>query len=107
MNVTDKICLMVTERELLDMLQEECAELIQAASKCKRVMDRDASVDPRKARQLLVEELGDVQNMTLLVASGVLTIEEANAMYDGRKAKMQRYYKRLKERECNGKRLDD
>lgn len=99
MNLIDKICIRVDDAEILDMLQEECAELIQAVSKCKRVMRGDKSVDPRKARESLVEEIGDVQNMTVLAMRKVLTLEESSAAYTGRKAKIKRYYKRIQERD--------
>lgn len=107
MNTLDKICRMASEKEILDMLQEECAELIQAASKTKRVMNGDRSVDPRKARLNLIEELGDVQNMLTLTAKKLLTVEENWDVCVGEFAKLERYCERLKERERHDAKLDD
>lgn len=99
MNIIDKICRMIEGREALDMLQEECAELIKAASKTIRVMNCDSSVDPRKVRENLIEELGDVQNMITIVMHRLLCPEEQWAVCSGESEKIQRYYDRLKARE--------
>lgn len=99
MNSISEICRMVSDRKVLDMLQEECAELIQAASKCKRAMDGELSVDPRKARESLVEELADVENMVTLAMYKLLSPEEKAAVCCTEAAKMERYYKRLREME--------
>ena len=97
MSIIDKICRMTDEFDILDMLQEECAEPIQAASKCKRVMKGDSSVDPRQARKSLIEEIGDVRNMLTLTMQKMLDADEINEMHLGKRKKMQRYYKRLKD----------
>ena len=48
----------------LDMLQEECAELILAASKVKRYLDDYKMGEERtKATSNFFEEIGDVENM--------------------------------------------
>ena len=107
MNTVNKICSIIDEREALDMLQEECAELIKAASKIKRVMNGDCSVDSRKARLNLIEELGDVNNMIMLTQAVVLEREEIMEVCTGGAAKLQRYYDRLKEREQHGTKMDD
>ena len=51
--------------EILDILQEECAEVIQAISKCRRFgMENTYSKGTGTQREHLVQELGDV---TLLI----------------------------------------
>jgi NTP pyrophosphatase (non-canonical NTP hydrolase) len=51
--------------EILDILQEECAEVIQAISKCRRFgIDEQNLKTGRTQREELVQELGDV---TLLI----------------------------------------
>lgn len=98
MNKIDKICRMIDAREALDMLQEECAELIKAASKTKRVLNSDPSVNPRKVRENLIEEIGDVENMLTIVMHKLLNPEEQWAVCSGEADKIQRYYDRLVER---------
>ena len=60
--------------EILAILQEECAEVIQAVSKCNRFgIDENKPKNPKTNRQHLEEELGDVLAMIhLLVESGVV-----------------------------------
>jgi NTP pyrophosphatase (non-canonical NTP hydrolase) len=51
--------------EILDILQEECAEVIQAISKCRRFgIENTYSNGTGTQREHLVQELGDV---TLLI----------------------------------------
>lgn len=48
----------------IDQTQEECAELIQALSKYKRTVvkkDKTCSVDELKARNMVKEEIADVE----------------------------------------------
>lgn len=48
----------------IDQTQEECAELIQALSKYKRTVvqkDKTYSVDELKARNMVTEEIADVE----------------------------------------------
>ena len=48
----------------IDQTQEECAELIQALSKYKRTVvkkDKTCSVDELKARNMVIEEIADVE----------------------------------------------
>lgn len=51
-------------KEILDILQEECAEVIQAISKCRRFGMEESYKDGGTQREHLIQELGDV---TLLV----------------------------------------
>ena len=50
--------------EILDILQEECAEVTQAISKCRRFGIDNSYKDGGTQREHLVQELGDV---TLLI----------------------------------------
>ena len=50
--------------EILDILQEECAEVIQAISKCRRFGMENEYKEGGTQREHLVQELGDV---TLLI----------------------------------------
>jgi len=51
--------------EILDILQEECAEVIQAISKCRRFgIEGENLKSGRTQREELIQELGDV---TLLI----------------------------------------
>lgn len=52
------------EKEVMDILQEECAEVIQAVSKISRFgIDNFKPGKPKTNRQHLEEELGDVMAM--------------------------------------------
>ena len=49
------------ENEILNILQEECAEVIQMVSKCRRFgMDQTHLKDGGTNRERLTEEIGDV-----------------------------------------------
>lgn len=76
MAVYESICRKINDRDALDQLQEECAELIQAASKCIRVIKGDKNVDPRKARESFIEELADVFATGTVVGSKLLDEDE-------------------------------
>jgi NTP pyrophosphatase (non-canonical NTP hydrolase) len=63
-------------KEILDILKEECGELVVAASKCTR-WGLDSTWQDRSNQQNLTQEAGDVICMIgLLVSSGVLNKEE-------------------------------
>jgi len=56
--------------QILDLLQEECAEVVQAVSKCRRF-----GLDNKRAD--LIQELGDVTLLIeLLKAHGLYTDQE-------------------------------
>jgi NTP pyrophosphatase (non-canonical NTP hydrolase) len=51
-------------KEVMDILQEECAEVIQAVSKISRFgLDNNKPGVPKTNREHLEEELGDMQAM--------------------------------------------
>jgi len=61
---------MTKVNEILDLLQEECAEVIQSISKCRRFGLEDKKQD-------LIQELGDVTLLIeLLKAHGLYTEQE-------------------------------
>ncbi len=52
------------QQDILDILQEECAELIQMVSKCRRFgIDEQHLKAAKPNRQRLTEEIGDVTAM--------------------------------------------
>ena len=64
-------------QEILDILQEECGELIVSASKVRRFGLDNSYKDGGSQRQHLTQEAGDVMLMiNLLVDHGVFTKEE-------------------------------
>jgi NTP pyrophosphatase (non-canonical NTP hydrolase) len=70
------------EREVMNILSEECAEVIQAISKCHRFgMDNVKPGKPKTNREHLEEELGDLLAMVdILLDMGVVeagTLESA------------------------------
>jgi hypothetical protein len=64
--------------EIMDILQEECAEVIQMVSKCRRFGIDTVHIKAGKAnRQCLTEEMGDMLAMIdLMVEHGVVTATE-------------------------------
>jgi hypothetical protein len=66
------------QREVMNILSEECAEVIQAISKCHRFgIDNYKPGKPKTNREHLEEELGDLIAMiTLLEMNGI--IDQAN-----------------------------
>ena len=59
------------EEAQLDMLVEECAELIQAVNKYKRAKAKGGSVNIENAKIHLAEEITDVRNMLYQVDEGL------------------------------------
>ena len=66
--------------EILDILQEECAEVIVAVSKIRRFGIDNTYKEGGTQREHLVQELGDVTLLVeLLKAHGVYTDQELHA----------------------------
>lgn len=64
-------------QEILDILQEECGELIVSASKVRRFGLDNSYKDGGTQRDHLTQEAGDVMLMiSLLVDRGIFTSEE-------------------------------
>jgi NTP pyrophosphatase (non-canonical NTP hydrolase) len=71
-----KICSSKVE-EILDILQEECGEVIVAVSKIRRFGIDNSYKDGGTQREHLIQELGDVTLLVeLLKAHGVFTEAE-------------------------------
>jgi NTP pyrophosphatase (non-canonical NTP hydrolase) len=69
--MTDKV------QEILDILQEECGELVVSASKVRRFGIDNSYKDGGTQREHLTQEAGDVMLMIqLLVEHGVFTEQE-------------------------------
>lgn len=62
------------EHEIMNILSEECAEVIQAISKCHRFgMDNVKPGKPKTNREHLEEEIGDLLAMVdILVEKGII-----------------------------------
>ena len=67
-----------TQKEILDITQEECGEVVVAISKISRFgADNAKPGKPRTNRQHLAEELGDLQAMIdLCVSKGIVDEQE-------------------------------
>ena len=66
--------------EILDILQEECGEVIVAISKCRRFGIDNSYKDGGTQREHLVQELGDVTLLIeLLKSHNVFTEQELHA----------------------------
>jgi len=66
--------------EILDILQEECAEVIQAISKVRRFGMENTYKDGGTQREHLIQELGDVTLLIeLLHAHQLFTDKELHA----------------------------
>ena len=79
-------------KEVMDILQEECAEVIQAVSKISRFgIDNFKPGKAKTNRELLEEELGDMIAMIcILEKMGVI---DQNALEIATKAKIQKLKK--------------
>jgi NTP pyrophosphatase (non-canonical NTP hydrolase) len=65
------------EHEVMNILSEECAEVIQAISKCHRFgMDNVKPGKPKTNREHLEEEIGDLLAMVdIMLEKGMITQE--------------------------------
>lgn len=77
-------------QETLDILQEECAEVIQNVSKCRRFgLDNVYLKDQGTQRDNLAKEVGDVLAMVdILLDQGVFTLEELGLAKQAKKEKL-------------------
>ena len=81
--------------EILDILQEECAEVIQAISKCRRFgMENEYIKGTGTQREHLVQELGDVKLLIeLLHAHQLFTEKEIKAAEKSKATKLTQWSK--------------
>lgn len=81
------------EKEILDITQEECAEVIVAISKISRFgLDNFKPGKPLTNRQHLAEELGDLQAMIdLCIVNGVVSKDEVDTAAENKIAKLKKW----------------
>jgi NTP pyrophosphatase (non-canonical NTP hydrolase) len=81
-------------QEILDILQEECAEVIQEVSKCRRFGIDSRHPDGRLHRDHLEQEIGDVMFMIeLLHEDGVVSEEGLQRAWLRKEEKLRKYSK--------------
>ena len=80
-------------KEVMDILQEECAEVIQAVSKCSRFgMDNCKPGKPLTNREHLEEELGDVLAMVdIMLEQGIVNIAKLEEAKLNKKYKLKKW----------------
>jgi NTP pyrophosphatase (non-canonical NTP hydrolase) len=81
------------EKEILDITQEECAEVIVAISKISRFgLDHAKPGKPLTNRQHLAEELGDLQAMiNLCIDHKLVNAEEVMTATDNKIEKLKQW----------------
>ena len=87
------------ENEIMNILQEECAEVIQAVSKCRRFGIDEIHLKLGKSnRENLTEEVGDLLCMVdLLVKFGVLNDNEVDIARAAKEDKLRKWSNIFKE----------
>ena len=80
-------------QEILDILQEECAEVIQNISKCRRFgLDNEYLKGSGTQREQLTKEIGDVLAMVdILIDQGVLSTDALEAAKQSKKLKLKQW----------------
>jgi len=83
----------IKTKEILNILQEECAEVIQAVSKCDRFgIDNFKPGKPKTNREHLAEELGDLQAMIdLCIKFDLVGSEQISIAADNKIAKLKKW----------------
>ena len=81
------------EKEVLDILQEECAEVVVAVSKISRFgLDNFKPGKPKTNREHLAEELGDLQAMIdLCIEFGIVGSEQVSVHADNKIMKLKQW----------------
>jgi len=76
-------------QQLMAITAEECGELTQVCMKIMRKYDSLEGIEGDKYRELLIEELGDVQCMIeLMIKNKVVTWDEVQARVKTKKEKL-------------------
>ena len=83
------------EKEVMDILQEECAEVIQAVSKISRFgIDNFKPGKPKTNRDHLEEELGDMLAMIdIMLELGVISIDNLEVAEKAKIVKLKQWSK--------------
>lgn len=81
------------EKEILDITQEECAEVVVAISKISRFgLDNFKPGKPKTNREHLAEELGDLQAMIdLCIKFNLVGSEQVSIAADNKIAKLKKW----------------
>jgi NTP pyrophosphatase (non-canonical NTP hydrolase) len=81
------------EREILSITQEECAEVIQAISKCFRFgLDQVKPGKPKTNREHLEEEIGDLLAMVeILVDKNMVSGESIEKAMEAKIEKLEKW----------------
>lgn len=84
---------MKKQEEIMLILQEECAEVTQAISKCLRFgVDNFKPGKPKTNREHLAEELGDLQAMIdLCIKFDIVGSEQVSIAADNKIAKLKQW----------------
>jgi len=86
------------EQEILDILQEECAEVIQSVSKIRRFGIDNSHKSGKTQRETLVQEVGDVLCMIeLLTERGVIDSPSVQASIRAKREKLKQWSNIFKE----------
>ena len=82
-----------TDDEIMYILQEECAEVTQAISKCLRFgIDNYKPGKPKTNREHLAEELGDLQAMIdLCIKFNIVSSEHVSVAANNKIAKLKKW----------------
>ncbi len=87
------------ENEIIDILQEECAEVIQMVSKCRRFgIDNTHTKSGESNRARLTEEMGDMLCMLKLAQDfGIVDVNEVLAASVAKEEKLRKWSNIFKE----------
>lgn len=87
------------QQEILDILQEECAEVIQLISKCRRFGLNNTHLKSGKLnKECLTEEVGDLMCMIeLAVSTNIITAESIKAAQNNKLEKLKTWSNIFKE----------
>ena len=80
------------EQEIMDILQEECSEVIQCVSKVRRFGIDNSHKSGKTQRETLVQEIGDVLCMVeLLTERGVIDAPSVQAAIRAKREKLKQW----------------
>jgi NTP pyrophosphatase (non-canonical NTP hydrolase) len=85
----------MNQNEILDILQEECGEVVQMISKCRRFgLDNPYGDNKETNRNRLTEEIGDLMCMIQLVQeSGIVDLAEVMFAAGKKRVKLKEWSK--------------
>lgn len=87
------------QQEILDILQEECAEVIQMISKCRRFgLDNTHLKLEKPNRECLTEEIGDLMCLVnLAIVTNIVSIESVQTAQNNKLEKLKTWSNIFKE----------